>query len=290
MNKHYYKILNFLILSAVIYSAVSILFTLTGSHVAQVKTEVPVEQKISKTEQYKKPPLQDFNLIIERNLFGSADKKLGKNINDEFEDVEQTSLNLTLIGTVSGNQEDTRAVIKETGTRKQDIYKIGDNIQNAVIDRILRCQVIFRIGDKYEKLVMEEIVSPKESLYSKQKWKRNAQNLSKKTNKRETTIMVNLKDIQESLNDYKQILSQVELQLHHKNGKADGLRISHIKTGSIFSRLRIRNGDIIQQINGKKLSGLEEIGELYENLKSGVQISLQIKRRGRIKIFNYNVK
>lgn len=290
MNRHYYKILNFLILSAVIYSIVSIIYTLTSSHIAQVKIEVPAEQKIPKTEQYKKPSLQDFNLIIERNLFGSADKKLEKNIDDEFEDVEQTSLNLTLIGTVSGNQEDTRAVIKETGTRKQDIYKTGDSIQNAIIDRILRCQVIFKVGDKYEKLTMEKTVSSKESPFLKRKWKKNAQKLSKKIKKKKTTIPVKFEDIQEFFNDYKQILSQIEFQLHYKDGIADGLRIGRIKTGSIFSKLRIRNGDILQQINGKNLSSQEEIDELYENLQSGIQTSLQIKRRGRIIMFNYKVK
>lgn len=288
MNRHYYKILNFLILSAVIYFIVGIFYTLTGSHIAQVKIEAPAEQKIPKTEQYKKPSLQDFNLIIERNLFGSPDKKLGKNIDDEFEDVEQTSLNLTLIGTVSGNQEDTRAVIEETGTRKQDIYKTGDSIQNAIIDRILRCQVIFKVGDKYEKLIMEKIVSPKESPFLKRKWKKNTQNLSKKIKK--TTILLNLKDIQKFFNDYEQLLSQIESQLHYKDGRADGLRMGRIKTGSLFYKLRIRNGDILQQINGKNLSSLEDIDELYENLKSGIQTSLQVKRRGRIIIFNYKVK
>ncbi len=290
MTKRYYIIFNLLVLTAIIYSAVNMFYKVTRSSVAPVQNGVPVKHQIQNVDQRKKLPLSHFNVIAKRNIFGSVDKASEGKSTDAYKDVEITSLNLSLLGTIaSDDQKSSRAIIQDTSKRKQDLYKVGDNIQNAVVDKILRKQVILNVGGKEEKLIMEELETSKRPS-SRRDQRNKSLRPSRGGSTRATTITVNRKDIEDSLGDINQILSQVRIRPHSKDGQSDGLAISRIKRGSIFSKLGIRNGDIIQEINGRGLSNPEDVFQLYENLKSGSGASLQISRRGRPRTLNYKFR
>jgi general secretion pathway protein C len=191
---------------------------------------------------------------------------------------------------VSGDQENARAVIEETDKKKQGLYKVGDSIQDAVVKRILREKVILRVGDKDEILTMKEPSSPKESPFSSRAGMDAGRRLSGRASQRRSTITVRRSDIQESLKDINQLLSQARIQPHYKDGSADGLAISRIKRGSLFSKLGLRNGDVVNEVNGNSLSSPEDVLSLYEKLKSGDAASVQITRRGRQQILNYRFR
>ena len=146
------------------------------------------------------------------------------------------------------------------------------------------------MGGKYEKLTMKEPSSPEEGALPGQRGRRASLRSAQRTAGQQTTITINRKDIQDSFKDINQILSQVRIQPHFKDGQANGLAISRIKRGSIFSKLGIRNGDIVQQVDGNDLNSPEEILGLYETLTSGSQASLKISRRGRPKTLNYRFR
>ena len=82
-------------------------------------------------------PLDNFNAITERNLFGTLDKTSKDTISEDIKALEPTSLNVALLGTVTGNNQDACAVIEEIGKRKQGLYKVGDSIQSALVKLIL---------------------------------------------------------------------------------------------------------------------------------------------------------
>jgi len=71
----------------------------------------------------------DYHIIVDRNLFHSRDKNkiITEALPPPPAKPEPTSLNLTLIGTISGNQNNSRAVIINNATKKQDSYHTGDN-------------------------------------------------------------------------------------------------------------------------------------------------------------------
>ena len=124
MTKRYYTIFNLIVLTVIIFSGVEIFYKIVGSHITQVNSAASVKQQIHKIEQHKKTPLRNFSTITERNLFGSVEKTAEGKINDDLKDVEPTSLNLILLGTVSSDQQSAaRAIIEETEKNKQDLYK-----------------------------------------------------------------------------------------------------------------------------------------------------------------------
>ncbi len=280
MTKLFYTILNIVAVSLVVYIGVDTFYRVVSSELKGVNTKEIVMEQLPNAEESKRSPLSSFQVITGRNLFGSLDKASEDVTEEEMEDLELTSLKIALLGTVTGSEQNAFAVIEETDKRKQGLYKIGDSVQNATVKKILREKVVLRVGTKDEILTMEESAASR----------RDKRRGTSKSTARGSTITVNRKDIQSSLKDINKLMSQVRIRPHFKDGKSDGLSISRIKGGSIFSKLGLRNGDIVQKINGEPINSPDEVLVLYEKLKSGSRVSLEVTRKGEPKTMNYRFR
>ena len=100
--------------------------------------------------------MSDYHEIIDRNLFNTKRTQIQKSTAVDLERLKQTKLNLKLIGTVSGDRKMAYAVIEDVKTRKQNLYRAGDTIQNASIKMVLRKKVVLRVNNQDEILVMDE--------------------------------------------------------------------------------------------------------------------------------------
>lgn len=95
--------------------------------------------------------------IVERNLFGAVQQPMAREVQSvDVEQLAQTSLDITLLGTIDGDDRVKRAVIKDNKARNQDIYGEGDRIDGALIKKIMRGKVVLRVGTRDEILVMDE--------------------------------------------------------------------------------------------------------------------------------------
>ncbi|WP_457572833.1 type II secretion system protein N [Desulfolithobacter sp.] len=102
-------------------------------------------------------PTTDYQLIVQRNIFRAVvNEPLPQKKKDREEPLEPTSLKLELLGTVSGNERDARAIIVDEKEKRQDIYHVGDAVQGAIIERIERGRVILRVGDRKEILLLKD--------------------------------------------------------------------------------------------------------------------------------------
>jgi len=101
---------------------------------------------------------QDYRIIVTRNIFGArldaGEEKKEEEVKPE--NLEPTSLKLVLQGTVSGSERDARAIIVDEKEKRQDIYQVGDAIQNAIIKSIERGKVILEVNGKNEVLTIKE--------------------------------------------------------------------------------------------------------------------------------------
>ena len=280
MTKLFYTILNIVALSLVVYIGVDTFYRVVSSELKGVNTKEIVMEQLPNAEESKRALLSSFKVITERNLFGSLDKASEDVNKEEIEELEVTSLKIALLGTVTGNEQNAFAVIEETDKRKQGLYKIGDSVQNATVKKILREKVVLRVGTKDEILTMEESAASR----------RDKGRGPSKSTARGSTITVNRKDIQSSLKDINKLMSEVRIRPHFKDGQSDGLSVSRIKGGSIFSKLGLRNGDIVQKINGEPINSPDEVLALYEKLKSGSRVSLEVTRKGEPKTMNYRFR
>ena len=148
------------------YQALEYFVLRTPAKQAAIVDSVAVEKNTTgETEQKKK---HDYHIILQRNLFGSppgkdepvAPVELGP---DYAENLKLTSLDIVLMGTISGGEDADRAIILDKKSRKQDLYEKGDEIQGALVKEILRGKVILVYNGKDEMLDMSEAANVRPS-------------------------------------------------------------------------------------------------------------------------------
>jgi len=103
---------------------------------------------------------EDYTIISKRNLFGEPPKTPNIPASKPDPILTTTSLDLMLLGTVGGNPDEQRAIIRNKKSNKEAIYTTGDVIEHALIKEINRGRIILTVNGKDEVLLMEEMKSP----------------------------------------------------------------------------------------------------------------------------------
>jgi len=245
-----------------------------------VNTQGIIRYHIPEVERHRRLTFDYYKPILKRNIFGSG-KDVSKEMRpEEIEYLQPTSLKLALLGTVSGNRQNTFAVIEEINKKKQALYRVGDSVQGAIVKKILRGKVILRVKERDEILTIEEAAALRAG----------KEYLTPEPIEAGDTIMVSRSAVQESMRNVHNLLSQVRIRPYFRDGKADGLSVTNIKTGSFFAKLGLKNGDIVQGIDGKIIKSPEDVLEMYKKFRLGSQVALQIMRNNEQKIINYKFR
>ncbi len=145
----------------ILYAGTTLLYSTLEKRLATVGPQAKIAipgQKIRKTTIAKKP--NDYSIIVTRNIFQAIikteDKQPEKVEVQETQDLEPTSLDLTLLGTAAGDERTGRAIIADKKNKKQDIYQVGDAVQDAIIKSIERGRVVLRLNGRDEVLVIKD--------------------------------------------------------------------------------------------------------------------------------------
>jgi general secretion pathway protein C len=277
--KRYFVILNILLISAAIYFSVTAFYLTAVTKLDHGYPTASRDKQISSPEEGNVYPISYYDTIIKRNLFNTK-KEVNKTEPFNIEILKQTDLKLKLWGTVTGDRGKTYAVIEEQKVRKQNLYKVGDTIQNATVKIILREKVVLNVNGKDEILELEKVAGDYKSIISSKKSKGSfSQNITIKHSR-----------IEKAINNINDLMKQVRIRPHFSNGKPNGLNLSGIRPGSIFSEMGLKSGDILTGVNGKNIESVDDALKFYESLKSSSNVQLQLKRKGQQKTINYNVE
>jgi general secretion pathway protein C len=289
MPKRYNMIFNFVALSIIIYIGVDIFYTVARAKLRQHDRGAVTAEPVTDLSAAERPPLSYYQLIMSRNLFGSKTTPSDDVEPEDIEALEPTTLSIALLGTVSGSPSNTYAVIEETDKRKQGLFQVGDDIQGGSIKKIMRGKVILSVDDQDEILTMEE--SAKRSREQSPVASRHSVSRTRRPSRRaQRTVTVRRSDVDASLSDINKLMTEVRVRPHYKDGQPDGLAISRIKPGSFFSKLGLRDGDVVQEVDGSNIQSPDDILDLYQKLKSGSEVGLEIDRNGRQETINYRFR
>ena len=289
--KKYFMIANVLLITAGVYLGVSAVYTISKAWLSPVEMPQQVHPgKVALKQQDDHPPLSRYGAIAKRNLFNTNSDLEVPTQAINVDDLKETDLNLKLWGTVTGKGRRAYAVIEDTKTRKQNLYRIGDTIQDATLKLILRQKVVFSVKDRDEVLGMQEAGTAKRSGPSPRVAKRGASppKLPVSPNPRQLTLKSD--QIQNALENLDQLMEQARIRPHIEDGKASGISITGIKPNTVFRKMRLRNGDIITGINGAPIESVEDAMQLFGDLSSASEVQLEIKRRGRKRVLNYKIE
>ena len=297
MNR-YFTIANFLLITVGVYLCVNAFYTFVTARLDYgISAGVTANRVSSAPVELSHPPLTDYAAITKRNIFNSSTQEQGtapvveKKL--DLENLKQTDLKLKLWGTVTGQNEGAYAVIEDSKAREQNLYRAGDTIQNAVVKLILREKVILKVGDDDEILAMEENTGQSgRSSAGRRDVSSSSRTAERKLPVSRAARKIKLQgaQIEKAMENLGDLMEQATLRPHIENGNAAGISITGIKPNAIFRKMRLRNGDIITGVNGNSIDSVEDAVKVVEQLSSGSDIQLQIKRRGREQSLDYSIE
>ncbi len=257
------------------YLLVDIFYKVVDTRLVDLRTEMPIEAQADTPKAAPKASTASYQAILDRNLFGSVSEGQ-PDVQIDVEKLEPTKLQLRLIGTASGNGDFDYAVIEEKGKKDQGLYRVGDEVSDATVVKILRGKVILRVNGKDEVLTMEEGSTV-------------AEKGTQKEPQAGGKIEVSKAEIDTAFQNMNEMLTQVRVRPYFSGGKPDGFMVSRIKRGSIFEKMGLKNGDVIRGVNGQSIESADKMLELYRSMTSGSEVTVDIKRRGKEEELRFSI-
>ena len=302
MFKNLFSIVNIALVTLLVFLSVTLGYRLLSSKLGQlaepdlknlVKAGTAAAPDRSSLDRQGRKNKVSYQSITDRDLFNTKADAAAKPADDiSLENLKETSLNLKLFGTITGNDNIDYAVIEDTQKRKQGLYKNGDTLQNAEIKMILRKKVVLNVNGKDEILSMED---DKKNVSRRPSPRYNEEpsydpDMEEEAYDVEETVSIDREEINNSLKNINQLMSQVKVRPHFKDGKPNGLLLSHVQQNSIFKDMGLQNGDIVKGVNGKEIQSVDDALKFYDNLKSSSSVELQIERQGEQLSINYQIE
>lgn len=278
-----------------------------------VKLAPPTAAKIQREKRTKREPFQKYAELIEKNLFNPAKREESRIAKPKT--TEQSTkkgsgrraeeAGIKLRGIVLTSTGEGIAFIEDLKTGKQEYHKVGEEIKGYIISEITSDKIVLTKNDKKIELALvfrtEKPPRRGTSRYHRSTrftrpkiTRETAYSTSGRPPKIEkigaSTYVVSKEDLEESIKDLNRFLTQARITPYFKSGKPAGFRISHIAKSGVFERLGFRNGDIIKGVNGEAITSPEQVFNLYNQLTSEGQISIEVERAGRIITHTYQIK
>jgi general secretion pathway protein C len=96
--------------------------------------------------------------------------------------------------------------------------------------------------------------------------------------------------VDSALNDLSSLATQARVVPAFEGGKPVGFKLFSIKPGSLYSKIGLQNGDVINRINGYELNSPEKGLEVYGKLKDSSNVTVEVKRRGKPMTLDYTIQ
>jgi general secretion pathway protein C len=215
-------------------------------------------------------PTSTARRIIERRIFGRVDATQATEELEQQGDIEETSLNLELKGTiVAKGQGETVAIIAEADGPEK-IYKTGDAIPGrATLHAVYMDRVLIRRAGKLETLSLPRADET-------------TANKTRSSNRRTTRNQTSAGSLREVISRSPARLTDViRPQPVFRDGKQQGYRVYPGRQRQQFSQLGLRPGDMITQINGMPLDDPARGMEVFRSLGEATQVTVTVERNGQ---------
>lgn len=235
------------------------------------------ELKIAR-EAIRKPEakrLSDFQMVASKPLFGVIGEAQLAATAAPVKPI--TKIPLSLIGTFISDGQDPYAIVEDKRKSTQDVFNINDRLfGEATLKTIFRDRVEIERNGQIEILAIDD--SP------------GAADSSSSSSASQDEFVVDEAELDRNLENLPLLLTQARAVPYFKEGKSVGLRMFAIKSGSMFEKIGLKNGDILKGINGNSMGDLSQAMKLFEQLKQERSITVVLERDRQDKEFKYQIR
>lgn len=218
--------------------------------------------------------LSAYSTILERGIFG--DGKMSATGGG----TAQTA-NYTLIGTIEGAQFAGAILEDKTG---QAFYRLNQKLpDDSVLVKVMRDKASVRRPDG---VIVTIQVEDNMKIVTQQPL------MGGSTVRKlgEGRFVVDQKEVVASTENLGQLLTQARALPYQENGKTVGFRISEITPGSIYEKIGLQNGDVIQRVNAQDVNDPARFFQLYEGLRNERSIAIDLLRGGQRQTLTYDIR
>ena len=220
--------------------------------------------------------LSDYASILERGLFGE-----GKGPSSGPQAAAPSAYRL--IGTIEG--EIFSGAVLEDATPMQTFYRIHEKLPDgSQIVKVKRDQISLKRSDG--SITELQVIDDNKIILSRPPAGGTAGVRRLSADK----WAVDQQAVAASTENMNQILTQARALPYLENGKTVGFRISEIVPGSLYEKIGIQNGDVIQKINSQDVDDPGKFFQMYQNLKEERNVSIDLIRGGQRQTLNYEIR
>jgi len=220
--------------------------------------------------------LSDYTSILERGLFGEG-KGTAATATSE-------SSAYRLIGTVEGRSF-AGAVLEDAGG-VQNFYRIHEKMPDgSQIIKVQRDRVTIKRADGGT--VDVQVVDDARIVSVSKPGAQDPRGVRKLS---EGKWIVDQREVASNTENLSQMLTQARALPYMENGKTAGFRISEIVPGSIFEKIGLQNGDVIQRVNAQDMDDPGKFFQLYQGLKEERNITIDLMRAGQRQTLTYEIR
>jgi general secretion pathway protein C len=215
--------------------------------------------------------LSDYSSVLERGLFGE-----GKGPSSA--PAAETSI-YKLIGTIEGELFSGAVLEDTTG---QAFYRIHQKLPDgSQIIKVGRDRITIKRSDggTTELQVVDDT-----KIVNMTKPGAGVRKLS------EGKWMVDQREVTAGTENVNQLLTQARALPYMEQGKTIGFRISEIVPGSLYEKIGLQNGDVIQKVNSQDVDDPAKFFQMYQNLKEEHNVSIDLIRGGQRQTLNYEIR
>jgi general secretion pathway protein C len=241
----------------------------------------------------------DYQIISERHIFDANPPKEAppepeKEPAPVVPPIQATQLQLKLVGTVAGVNNQYFAIIEDGSKRgAQAVYQIGDMVQNVLLAEIRHTCVLLDKGGQYESLCFQQEESegaagqtsalpPTEPTP--------AEDDSGIVRVDAATWRLNRDMVLTQFGNFGNLSAQARGMPYIVQGQPRGFRLLRLVPGSFLQKIGLQAGDVIQKVNGLTMNSPAEALQAFQQLQNESTVRLELLRRNRSATLTYELQ
>ena len=195
---------------------------------------------------------------------------------------------IKVMGTVIGEGVSALAVLEDLVSKRQLLYHLYDRIPDVgQIVEIRRDGIMVKEGEQQEFLFLAVALpglarpvavaatptpAASKGLFAKGR------------------LSVDRQFLAQSMSDVPQLLTQAQALPFYQDGKLTGWKIESIKPGSVYEKIGLLAGDVLQRVNGVEIRDPGMMLTLFQQVKNENQVKVDLIRASQKTTLTYDIR
>lgn len=238
-----------------------------------------------------KPPLASYAVVYTRDLFNAVKAPLQT---EGAATIAGNTGPLRLWGTAVGDSDRAFAIIEDLGTRTQGLYHKGDVIlpgvtlievhwDRAVISRNGRRETLTLPTTPPTSVPLPTVTAAAEPTTTQE------QDSIRQV--AQDSFHIDRLEVDRAMNNLNELFTQARaVPYSSPDGATQGFRLFSIKPQSLVDRIGLKNGDIVQRVNGVEISDPSTAFGLLQELQGHSQVRVEVMRNHQPLTLSYEIQ